>query len=128
MIERTLSALDFARLSRHARATLDATLDAEFDAADVRNPQDMPADVVTMRSIVDCDDANSGERLRLTLCYPAEADAAAGRVSVLSPLGIALLGRRVGATPQWRTPSGAQRGCTIVALVYQPEAAGDYGL
>jgi regulator of nucleoside diphosphate kinase len=128
VVERTLSELDLARLNRHARDASVGGFDAELDAADVRSPRDMPADIVTMRSIVDCVDPLTGERLRVTLCYPGEADAAAGRVSVLSPMGAGLLGRRVGDRVRWRTPGGEQRACTILALVYQPEAAGDYGL
>ena len=126
--ERTVSELDLVRLTRLAEQGGHEALCAELDAADVRRPQDMPPDVVTMRSILEYTESGSDARQRITLCYPADADPAAGRVSVMSPLGASLLGRRVGESVRWRTPDGTSRGCTVAALVYQPEAAGEFTL
>lgn len=126
--ERTVSALDLVRLSRLAAQGGHDALRAELDAADVRRPQDMPPDVVTMRSVLDYVEHGSDARQRITLCYPADADPAAGKVSVMSPLGASLLGRRVGESVHWRTPDGTARRCTVAALAWQPEAAGEFTL
>jgi regulator of nucleoside diphosphate kinase len=67
-----------------------------------------------------------GQRRTLVVCYPADADADAGRVSVLSPLGAALLGHRAGETVSWRTPDGREHLTRIEAVEYQPEASGDF--
>ncbi|HKV65326.1 MAG TPA: nucleoside diphosphate kinase regulator, partial [Rhodanobacteraceae bacterium] len=69
-------------------------LRAEFDRADVVEPRDMPADVVSMNSSADCVDEASNKHYTLTLVYPKDADADAGRISVLAPVGSALLGLR----------------------------------
>lgn len=123
--ERMLTELDFARLRR-----FDADLPAEFaDAltwADLVPPREVPADVVTMYSMVLVEDPDTGDRRRLTICYPNDADPAAGFVSVLSPVGASLLGLRVGAEARWRTPGGSTSAARIVEMLFQPEASGDY--
>ena len=126
--ERTLSELDHVRLAALARRTpaAAATLEPLLDSAPTVAPQDVPADLVTMHTRVELVDPDSGERQTLTLCYPAEADAAQGAVSELSPVGTALLGRSVGAVAHWTTPDGRDHAARIVALAYQPEADGDY--
>jgi regulator of nucleoside diphosphate kinase len=67
----------------------------------------------------------SGRRRRLTLCYPGEARPDEGRISVLSPVGLSLLGRTVGAHAAWQGPGGGAV-LHIGALLYQPEASGDF--
>lgn len=126
--ERTVSELDLVRLTRLAVQGGHEALRAELDAADVRRPQDMPPDVVTMRSVLEITEPGGDARQRITLCYPADADPATGKVSVMSPLGASLLGRRVGDAVQWSTPDGAARACTVAALAWQPEAAGEFTL
>lgn len=124
--ERTLTDLDHVRLSKlQSRQSLPA-LDDLLDATDVVSPQEVASDVVTMRSRLVIADAQTGRRQTITLCYPADADAASGQVSVLSPVGLALIGMRVGATARWRTPGGEEGAAQVVDLVYQPEASGDY--
>jgi regulator of nucleoside diphosphate kinase len=59
------------------------------------------------------------------LCYPADADASAGFVSVLSPVGWSLLGQRVGATVRWPIPSGGELSAKILGILFQPESSGD---
>ena len=60
----------------------------------------------------------------MTLVFPEAADPEEGRISVLAPLGAALLGCRVGETVEFRVPGGAARSCEILIVLYQPEAAG----
>jgi regulator of nucleoside diphosphate kinase len=63
---------------------------------------------------------------KLTLCYPTDADPAAGFVSVLSPVGVSLLGQTVGNVARWCTPAGQERAAEVLAVLFQPEASGDY--
>ncbi len=87
----------------------DATAEAllgELTRAEVVDDADMPADVVGMHSRVECIDDNSGEAHTLTLVYPHEADAGAGRISIMAPVGSALLGLSVGQSIDWTTPQG----------------------
>jgi regulator of nucleoside diphosphate kinase len=100
-------------------------LRAEFDRADVVEPQDMPADVVSMNSSADCVDEASDKHYTLTLVYPKDADADAGRISVLAPVGSALLGLRVGQTIDWPGQGGRTLRLKVTAIHYQPESAGD---
>lgn len=87
----------------------------------------VPSDVVTMRSQVRVRDVKTGQVDTYTVVYPHETDAEDGRISVLAPLGMALLGARVGATVEFNTPAGPRR-VEIEKLLYQPEAAGDLDL
>jgi len=102
-----------------------AALRDELERAEVREPKDMPADVVTMNSRVTAQDEGNGERLELTLVYPAAAGAA-GHVSVLAPVGSALLGLAKGQHIDWPMPDGKRRRLHVVDIAYQPEAAGHY--
>ena len=87
----------------------------------------LAADVVTMNSRVRLQDEASGQTLECNLVFPGEADASANRISIVAPLGTAILGYRVGDTVTWPLPGG-DRQYKIVEIAYQPEAAGDYHL
>jgi len=100
-------------------------LRAEFDRADIVEPADMPHDVVSMNSSADCVDESNGKHHTLTLVYPKDADADAGRISVLAPVGSALLGLRVGQGIDWPGHAGKTHRLKVTAIHYQPEAAGD---
>ena len=122
---RTLNELDHARLRKLIPAgPAGEELADLLDNAQLLAPSDMPADVVTLNSTVLLEDA-SGKR-ELTLCYPRDADPNRGRISVLSPLGLGLLGLSVGAQAGWLTPQGQQLTAQLLALLYQPEASGEY--
>lgn len=113
-------------LTERDTAYLDA-LAARIDSALVVRPQDMPRDVVTMNTRVRVRDPDSGRDFVYTLVFPLGADVALDRISVLAPLGAALLGAREGEPINWMTPSG-ERHLEIEAILYQPEASGDYHL
>ncbi len=127
----TVSTLDLARLE----ALLDSpsvrqlpaarALGEELVRANVVAPAEMRADVVSMDSIVTCLDENSGESHMLTLVYPQDADADKGRVSVLAPVGSALLGLSVGQHIDWPMAGGRNLRLKVTGIHYQPEAAGD---
>lgn len=135
-LERTLTELDHVRLTnfvhRHkcGRPASSATLPIEdlLGAADVVPWEQIAPDVVTMHSRILLKDLQSGTQSELTLCYPADADASTGQVSVLSPVGWSLLGQRVGATVYWPTPSGAKLSAEILAVLFQPESSGNFAM
>jgi regulator of nucleoside diphosphate kinase len=124
--ERKLTELDFARLRRLSHGALPPELDEVLDEAELVDPRSIPADTVTMCARVEIEDVQTGEHRTLTICYPHDAQPAAGRIPVLSPIGAALLGLRVGATAHWCAPTGDRRSAHVVAVPFQPEAFGDY--
>ena len=93
----------------------------------IANPKKTPADVVTMRSVVKLENLHTGRELSCTLVYPDEGDPEQNRISVLAPLGTAMLGQRVGNTFDVRLPHGPVQ-YRVAGLEYQPEAAGDLHL
>jgi regulator of nucleoside diphosphate kinase len=112
---------------RTTHAVLLHTLKDELDRGTVVQPDRVPRNVVTMRSQVRIHDLKNGERETYTLVYPEEADITAGKLSVLAPLGTALLGTRVGQLVKFDAPAG-QRRLRVEKILYQPEAAGDLHL
>lgn len=94
--------------------------------AELISSYEVPANVVTMYSQVLIADGKTGEQRRLTLCYPHDADPAAGFVSVLSPVGVGLLGLQKGRTARWPTPDGGTASAKILDILFQPEESGDY--
>ena len=102
-------------------------LEHELERAETVAPKDVPGDVITMRSEVRLRDLNTGAKMVYTLVFPTEADYDEGKISVLAPVGTAMLGYRVGDTIEWPVPSGLRR-LKVEEILYQPEAAGDYNL
>lgn len=102
-------------------------LEQELARAEIITSQQAPPDLVTMNSTVRLTDLGTGESLLYTLVFPHEADYKEGRISILAPLGTALLGFRVGDVVDWQMPAGNRR-LRIEEVVYQPEAAGHYHL
>lgn len=124
--QRLLTELDFTRLSKMNRGQLPEDLAEDLNSADLVVSRDIASDIVTMNSQVEIVHDGSALRQRITLCYPANADASQGLISVLSPVGAALLGRRVGDTVVWQMPQGEVRSAKLTAVLFQPEASGDY--
>ncbi len=100
-------------------------LAAELSRATVVDAHEIPASVVTMHSTVRVRDLDNQETSTYTLVYPREADLDTGRISVLSPIGTAMLGYQVGDEIEWQVPAGVRR-LAIDAVLYQPEAAGHF--
>lgn len=129
--ERTLTELDHARILGLMRRTplseaqRDA-LEALLDAADVVPVREVPADVITMNSQFQIQEDGAVPPRDITLRYPADARAEEGHLSLLSPMGASLLGHRVGGEATWATPTGEMRTARILALTFQPEAAGQF--
>jgi regulator of nucleoside diphosphate kinase len=102
-------------------------LAAELDRAEIVDPKDIPANVITMRSTVRLKDLVSGEENTYSLVFPTEADFSQGKISVLAPIGTAILGYKSGDTIEWTVPSGLRR-LKVDKIIYQPEAAGHFDL
>lgn len=102
-------------------------LETELERAEVVDSKDISADVITMRSKVRLKDLVSGESNTYSLVFPTEADFVEGKISVLAPIGTAILGYRLGDTIEWPVPSGLRR-LKVEEILYQPESAGDHEL
>ncbi|HEU4992093.1 MAG TPA: nucleoside diphosphate kinase regulator [Luteimonas sp.] len=126
-----LSRLDVDRLEAlleqpaQAGPAFDALRD-ELARAEVREPRDVPADAITMNSTARFRDEASGEEREMTLVYPRDADGSADKVSILAPVGSALLGLRAGQSIEWPVPGGRSARLVVLGVRYQPEAAGEY--
>jgi regulator of nucleoside diphosphate kinase len=110
-----------------ASAVEDPNLEAledELARARVIDEADLPPDVVTMNSEVVVVDVETREELRVRVVFPSAADIERGRISVLAPVGLAVLGSREGDELKWQTPSRI-RHFRIERVTYQPEANGD---
>ena len=103
-----------------------AELESELARADIVAPEKMPPNVVSMNSTVRFKVLTSGEEFRLTLVYPKEMDASGSKISVLAPVGSALLGLSQGDHIEWPKPGGGQLSVSIEEIIYQPERSGDY--
>ena len=103
-----------------------ADLQAELDRADIVEPKDVPPSVVTMNSTVRFAIEPSGEEFCLTLVYPKDMNGDGDRISVLAPVGSALLGLTIGDRMEWPRPGGGLIQVRIVEIVYQPERAGEF--
>lgn len=102
-------------------------LEDELEFADVVRPQEIPADIVTMRSTIRLNDLDSGESSTYTIVFPTEVDSENGHISILAPLATAVLGRRKGEIIEFKAPSRLRR-IRVEEILYQPESAGDYSL
>lgn len=128
-----LSRLDVERIEALLEKTSSNTLNIsalqdELARAEILAPSEMPADVITMNSTasVRLEDGVLGDHEHeLTLVYPRDADGSSDKVSILAPVGSALLGLRVGDAIDWPMPGGRNARLHVLAIRYQPEAAGE---
>lgn len=102
-------------------------LTEELLRAEVVEPQKIPRDIVTMNSLVKFRDMETREVYMYSIVYPANSDFEKGRISVLAPIGMALLGYRVGDVVEWPVPAGIRR-LKVEEVLFQPEAAGQFEL
>jgi regulator of nucleoside diphosphate kinase len=127
----TVSSLDMERLEQlldslpSAQALTRDTLLGELARAELVEPADMPADVVTMNSRVRFVLDQGAQEFDMSLAYPKDADGASDRLSILTPVGNALLGLKVGDSIDWTRPDGGRFEVTVREIVYQPERAGE---
>jgi regulator of nucleoside diphosphate kinase len=127
-----LTQLDVLRLERHTRDLLNDAerdrLDTLLASAHIVPGEEVPSDVVTMNSMVVYRDLASGIAYEATLVYPELADSTQQRLSVSSAVGVALLGAQLGEQVSVELPKGACRELQILAIPFQPEAAGQFHL
>ncbi len=129
-----ITELDFVRLSKLVHSTQnDKSVEIrnlKFLSEELRRAQrveskKMEADYVTMNSEVEILDPDTKRTMVLKLVYPQDSDFKKGRISILSPLGIALLGYKVNSTISFEVPKGTKK-MKITKIIYQPEANGEY--
>lgn len=99
----------------------------ELNRAKIVKPEEIPGDVITMNSTVRLQDQETMEEEVYTLVFPENADVKNGKVSILAPIGTAMLGYRVGDTFEWEVPAGTRK-LLVKAILFQPEASGNFEL
>lgn len=130
--EITISALDLERLyalieSLPKNSFADKNdLEAELARAHVVSPAEVPPTIVTMNSTVKFSVESTQNEYELTLVYPKDVDSSGTKISVLAPVGSALLGLSLGDEIEWPKPGGGLLKVKIAGIVYQPERAGDF--
>jgi regulator of nucleoside diphosphate kinase len=102
-------------------------LQQELERARVVAPEEVPADVVTMNSKVRVRDVAMNEVTTYTLVFPDQANIEQHKISVVAPIGTAMLGQQVGDEFEWQVPAGPVR-LRVEEVLYQPEAAGHFHL
>ena len=128
----TLTRLDVQRLEQLIDKLDDTlpgvvALQAELDRAETLVGHDeVPADVVTRNSRVHCREQSSGKDYHLTLVYPKDANADEGKISILAPVGSALLGLQVGQHIDWPAPGGKTLKMELLAVEDQPKDGGPF--
>ncbi len=128
-----LSSLDADRLSKLLDSMPDQAfpgrddLEAELARADIVPPAEVPPNVVTMNSTVKFRIESSSKEFFLSLVYPKDVDPRGGTISILAPVGSALLGLAKGDEIEWPNPGGRVLRVRIEDVLYQPERAGDFG-
>lgn len=126
-IDRIRGFLDLATVGGPERYRYLLGLKQELEYSAILAPEEMPSDVVTMNSQVCIHDLANGSTMTVTLVFPQEADYEQKKVSLLAPLGAALLGCRTGEEICYEAPGG-RRKIAITDILYQPEAAKEYSL
>ena len=128
----TISSLDAERLEQlleslpQSNVAGRAELEAELARATVVEPQQMPPNVVTMNSTVKFAMLSSGEEFEMTLVYPKDVGTSGKSVSILAPVGSALLGLSQGDEIEWPNPGGGLTTVRVKEVIYQPERAGTF--
>jgi regulator of nucleoside diphosphate kinase len=125
-----ISTADHTRLRRIASAGMRIRrappsahwLEAELNRAKVVSPANLPENVISMHSVFDFQDGITDQVRRATLVYPGEEDQGIGRISVLSPLGSALIGLAEGQSMQWRGATGEWWTLRVIRVIRHPEA------
>lgn len=102
-------------------------LEKALDKAVILEPENIPENVVTMHSNVHLTKLDTKEEFVYELVFPSEANIKLNKISILAPIGIALIGREVGSVIEWNISSGRAK-FKIEKIMFQPEAAGQFHL
>jgi regulator of nucleoside diphosphate kinase len=128
----TISSTDLERIESVLDSSSSKRLPAldqlreELDRAKIVEPENMPPGIITMNSSARCVDEKSNKEYHFTLVYPSGANVDQNRVSILSPMGSAMLGLAEGQSIEWELPGGRKLKLRVLAVTYQPEAEGKY--
>ncbi len=126
-LERLKKLLLEAQYTDYRKSEYLEKLRMEINRAEIVAPKDIPSDVITMNSTVSLVDLDTEEEETYTLVFPENADLERGKISILAPIGTAMLGYRVGDIFEWEVPAGVRK-LRVEKILYQPEASGDYHL
>lgn len=131
-----INRLDYARIkkcindARQFKSITESELQKlvnELESAVIMEPEAIPANVVTMNSIVKLSFLNNNKQVQFQIVYPDQANFRENKISIFSPIATALIGYKVGDEVEWIVPAGLTK-IKIEEIIYQPEAAGDYNL
>lgn len=131
-----INRLDYARIkkcindARQFKSITESELQKlvnELESAVIMEPEAIPANVVTMNSIVKLSFSNNGKQVQFQIVYPDQANFRENKISIFSPIATALIGYKIGDEIEWIVPAGLTK-MKIEEIIYQPEAAGDYNL
>ena len=101
-------------------------LESELERAEIVEPNKVPPTVITMNSTVKFRVESSSQQFTLTLVYPKDMDSSSDKISILAPVGSALIGLAVGDTIEWPKPGGGMLQVYVEEVIYQPERSGEY--
>jgi regulator of nucleoside diphosphate kinase len=124
-LERLKKLLNEAKYTEYRKSQYLEKLQMELSRAEIVSPQNVPGGVITMNSTVCLLDLDTGEEEIYTLVFPEDAELGQGKISILAPIGTAMLGYEVGDVFEWEVPAGKRR-LRVEKILYQPEASGDY--
>lgn len=127
-IDRLKNSLSVASESDYSNRSDLSELESELRIAKIVDSKEIPPDVVTMNSRIKLRDVDTNEEMEFTLVFPGDSNVDEGKISVIAPIGTAILGYSAGDTIEWHVPAGKRRIRIEKKILYQPEAAGDYHL
>jgi len=122
--ERLTEMLNFLEKDNFKDQDYTRKLKKEIEKAKMVSSDKVPRDIVTMNSRFVIEDLNTHEEFSYQIVFPSDIDLDAGKISVLSPIGTALLGYKVGDIIEWQVPKG-NRTFKINKMLYQPESEGN---
>ena len=102
-------------------------LQEKLDRAEIVEPKNIPEDVITMNSQIRLKNLDTGEEVTYWLVFPDKTNVSPNALSILAPIGTALLGYKEGDIIEWEVPSGIKR-LLVLEVIYQPERLGNYEL
>ena len=116
-----------ARQFKSINAADEDKLMRELNSAEIVEPENMPANVVTMNSIVKLSFLNNNKQIQFQIVYPENANIKENKISIFSSIATALIGYKVQDEVEWLVPAGLTK-IRVDEIIYQPEAAGDFNL
>ncbi len=119
----TVGQKDYEKLTAllaSAQSEIAELLDEELGRAKVVPDESLPSDVVSMNAKVTFVDLDSGKETHVTLVYPEDANVEESKISILAPIGAALIGLKVGQSIDWPLPSGKTRHIKVVKVEHSP--------